>query len=34
MTFYGLPIVPKDTPPSLLPPGAGTWQPPAVTRVS
>lgn len=25
---------PKDTPPSILPPGAGTWQPPAVKRVS
>jgi hypothetical protein len=25
---------PKDTPPSILPAGAGTWQPPAVKRVS
>jgi len=24
---------PKETPPSILPPGAGTWQPPAVTAV-
>jgi hypothetical protein len=21
---------PKDTPPSILPPGGGTWQPPAI----
>ena len=25
---------PKDTPPSILPPGKGTWQPPAVKRAS
>lgn len=25
---------PTDTPPSILPPGAGTWQPPVVKRVS
>lgn len=25
---------PKDTPPSILPPGKGTWQPPAVKRVA
>jgi len=25
---------PKDTPPSILPPGSGTWQPPAVKRAS
>jgi hypothetical protein len=24
---------PKETPPSILPPGSGTWQPPAVKRV-
>jgi hypothetical protein len=24
---------PKDTPPAILPPGEGTWQPPAVTQV-
>ena len=24
---------PKETPPSILPPGAGTWQPPGVVRV-
>ena len=24
---------PKETPPSILPPGKGTWQPPAVTKV-
>jgi len=24
---------PKDTPPSILPPGAGTWNPPPVTRI-
>jgi hypothetical protein len=21
---------PKDTPPSILPPGSGTWQPPVI----
>jgi hypothetical protein len=25
---------PKSTPPSILPPGAGTWQPPGVKQVS
>ena len=25
---------PKETPPSILPPGEGTWQPPGVVRVS
>jgi hypothetical protein len=25
---------PKDTPPSILPPGEGTWQPPGLKRVS
>jgi hypothetical protein len=25
---------PKETPPSILPPGEGTWQPPAVVRLS
>ncbi|MEB2285864.1 MAG: DUF1214 domain-containing protein [Myxococcales bacterium] len=25
---------PRDTPPSILPSGSGTWQPPAVKRVS
>ncbi len=25
---------PKDTPPSILPPGEGTWQPPAVKQAS
>jgi hypothetical protein len=25
---------PKDTPPSILPPGEGTWKPPGVKRVS
>jgi len=25
---------PKATPPSILPPGEGTWQPPGVKRVS
>ena len=24
---------PKETPPSILPPGAGTWQPPGIERV-
>jgi hypothetical protein len=24
---------PKDTPPSILPPGEGTWQPPALVQV-
>jgi hypothetical protein len=24
---------PKETPPSILPPGEGTWQPPAVMQV-
>jgi hypothetical protein len=24
---------PKETPPSILPPGKGTWKPPAVTLV-
>jgi hypothetical protein len=23
---------PKDTPPSILPPGEGTWQPPALVQ--
>jgi hypothetical protein len=25
---------PKDTPPSILPPGEGTWQPPGLTQVN
>jgi len=25
---------PKVTPPSILPPGEGTWQPPGLRRVS
>ena len=25
---------PKETPPSILPPGEGTWQPPGVARAS
>ena len=25
---------PKATPPSILPPGEGTWKPPAVNKVS
>jgi hypothetical protein len=24
---------PKKSPPSILPPGKGTWEPPAVTKV-
>jgi hypothetical protein len=25
---------PKETPPSILPPGRGTWKPPAVIRTT
>src|SRR5882724_194166 len=28
------PYWPKDTPPSILPPGEGTWNPPGVTRTN